>query len=123
MHQAYRNWLDIENPEAWVRRAAKSSFIKHRERDRTRQRLSQAVGRMAGEMGECLAIADQQQQVLDMLNSLPPAQREVMAYVYDDFSPSEIAAMIGKDPQTVRSNIRAARRTLAAMMRAQGDRW
>ena len=51
--------------------------------------------------------------VLEAIKRLPPAQRRVMAWSFDGYSPAEIAAILGEDALTVRSNLRHARRQLA----------
>lgn len=119
MSDAAARWESIDSPDAWVRQAARRSLINGRQRDRRRGRLTRLAERLtrrpvdAGDFDHGLEV------VLSRLGALPPAQREVLALTYDDFSPAEIAEMLGKDPQTVRSNLRAARRTLAAVIRAE----
>lgn len=46
---------------------------------------------------------------MQILSSLPPAQREVLALVVDGFTPVEIARMLGGTAVAVRQNLRAAR--------------
>ncbi len=50
--------------------------------------------------------------MLELLEQLPPAQREVMACIVDDLRPAEIAELLGKNPAAVRQNLSAARRRL-----------
>jgi DNA-directed RNA polymerase specialized sigma24 family protein len=70
-------------------------------------------------MWERLGLRDEAREVIEMVGLLPPAQREIMAFRIDDYTPSEIAELVGNDPQTVRSNLRAARQTLAAIVRSE----
>jgi RNA polymerase sigma factor (sigma-70 family) len=63
--------------------------------------------------------SEQVGQVRAYLAGLPPAQREVMALTIDDYSPIEIAHMLGKKPETVRANLREARRRLEQMFPRQ----
>jgi RNA polymerase sigma-70 factor (ECF subfamily) len=49
---------------------------------------------------------------LIMMHGLPLNQRQVMAWTYDGYQPTEIAALLGKDPATVRSTLRDARAAL-----------
>jgi RNA polymerase sigma-70 factor (ECF subfamily) len=45
---------------------------------------------------------------LAMVRGLPLRQHQVMAWTYDGYLPTEIAALLGKDPATVRSTLRDA---------------
>lgn len=47
-----------------------------------------------------------------LVRSLPARQAQVMAWTYDGYQPTEIAALLGLEPATVRSALRAARATL-----------
>jgi RNA polymerase sigma factor (sigma-70 family) len=121
MGDAFGNWEKIENPEAWVRRAALNTLITLRQRDRRLQKspgLTFLAERSTGEVCGSPGTRQEFREVIELLSRLPPAQREIMAFKIDDFTPTEIAELIGKSPQTVRSNLRAARQALAAMIRS-----
>jgi DNA-directed RNA polymerase specialized sigma24 family protein len=62
------------------------------------------------------------QWVKQLLNALPPAQRDAMAGVVDDFSPAEIGRLLGKDPAAIRQNLRSARQRLETALDAQPGR-
>ena len=47
--------------------------------------------------------------IREVLNLLPPAEREIMELVYDGFGGPEIAALLGKRQPNVRASIRNAR--------------
>jgi RNA polymerase sigma factor (sigma-70 family) len=64
--------------------------------------------------------AEEQQHVLHALRALPSEQRIVVALRYDGATCEEIAAVTGKSPATVRSNLRHARRTLEELMSSGG---
>jgi RNA polymerase sigma factor (sigma-70 family) len=121
MSDAFLNWATIENPEAWVRRAARNALVTLDRRDRRRRELAAVAFRtaMPQVFRERLGLRQEAREVIEMLARLPDAQREVMAFRVDDYTPAEIAELIGKDPQTVRSNLRAARQALAAMIRSE----
>ena len=57
-----------------------------------------------------------------VLKSLPPAQREVLACMIDEFTRQEIARLLGKTEAAVRQNLHAARMRLATWL-AEGNRW
>jgi RNA polymerase sigma-70 factor (ECF subfamily) len=47
--------------------------------------------------------------VSQLLNLLPPAQREAMACIVDGWQPTEVAALLGKTASTIRQNLKLAR--------------
>lgn len=121
MGDAFSNWESIGNPDAWVRVAARNVLVSLRQRDRRRRQLAGnafLTERVPAEAWERLGLRHEAREVIELLARLPPAQREIMAFVVDDFTPAEIAELVGKSPQTVRSNLRCARQALAAMIRS-----
>jgi RNA polymerase sigma-70 factor (ECF subfamily) len=60
-----------------------------------------------------LDAGQERSHVVGLLSALPAAQREVMAYTVDGFSPTEMAGMLGKTPEAVRANLRHARKRLS----------
>lgn len=116
MQELHRRWPEIEHPHAYARRAVRSSFLKIRDGERLRRRKEQAAA------GDCengtengdqdLTIWEDQQWVRQLLDSLPPRQREVMKFVCEGYKPKEIAQILGKTPNAVRQNLHAVRRRL-----------
>jgi RNA polymerase sigma factor (sigma-70 family) len=122
MSAAYTAWSTIGNPEAWVRQVALRALIKVRQRDRRHLAVLSALADLLPVgVWEDMGLRAEAARVVELLKKLPPAQREIMAFRVDDFTPAEIAAILGKDPQTVRSNLRAARRAMAAMIEPSHD--
>src|SRR5207247_10394779 len=60
-------------------------------------------------------------RILRLLRILPPAQLEVMALVVDGYGPAEIAILLDKQPATVRTNLREARRKLERLLAARAN--
>jgi RNA polymerase sigma factor (sigma-70 family) len=115
MEEVFRRWEQISSPLAYARRAALTSFLKEKERgpDRVRRRMAgHAEARQEGNEDAGLTIWEDRQWVAQVLSSLPPAQREVMAFITDGFTPTEIATLLGKTPDAVRQNLHAARARL-----------
>jgi RNA polymerase sigma factor (sigma-70 family) len=116
MTEVFTRWRQITSPVAYARRAVVSHFLKNKERgpDRVRARLRErGEGRHEGREDTGLTIWEDTQWVTQLLRSLPPAQREVMALVVDEFPPGEIATLLGRNPPAIRQNLAAARRRLA----------
>jgi RNA polymerase sigma factor (sigma-70 family) len=124
MIKAFHHWNSLTNPAAWVRTTASRKFIRRRTQSREdpTEEISEPQPSSALLRTDTSAIAleeqHEQQQVLELLASLPPRQRQVMAWTYDGFSPAEIAAELStpKHPLTseaVRASLKLARRNLA----------
>jgi RNA polymerase sigma factor (sigma-70 family) len=62
----------------------------------------------------------QRQEVTQVLQALPPRQRQVLALTIDGWTPAEIADLLGIDSAAVRSNLMKARRN-AANQRRTGE--
>ena len=54
----------------------------------------------------------EQQDILRMIQTLPPTQRTIMMLACDGFQATEISEILGVPDATVRSNFRHARKTL-----------
>jgi RNA polymerase sigma factor (sigma-70 family) len=121
MEEVFRRWERIRSPLAYARRAALNSFLKEKERgpDRVRHRMAgHAEARQEGAEDADLTIWEDREWVAQVLGSLPPAQREVMAFITDGFTPREIATILGKTPDAVRQNLHAARARLILELHA-----
>jgi RNA polymerase sigma factor (sigma-70 family) len=112
MAVACERWDSIENPPAYLYKVAANWLIKQKRKAR------RTIPMPSGEIGEKLnhataqPIWEQWPWVMELLEQLPPAQREVMACIVDGLRPAEIAELLGKDPAAVRQNLSAARRRL-----------
>ena len=119
MIDAFRGWSQITHPRAWVRRVASRKYGRHFDRA--------APGELPGDRNPLLATRDtftdweQHQEVLRRIAALPWRQRQVMAWSYDGYQPSEIAAELGITAEAVRSSLKDARRALAAALDQEGE--
>ncbi len=112
---AWRQWDTIEEPAAWVRKVA---IRKHWKLAQSRQQtvsLNEVAVEPASN-NELGIFAEEQQQVLRLLRSLPEQQRIAAALNYDGLASEEIAELTGKSPATVRSNLRHARTALRELL-------
>jgi RNA polymerase sigma factor (sigma-70 family) len=121
MTEAYRRWDTIDAPRAWVRTVASRKWWRHAEH---------AQGEIPqNELPETRALLSAEESVeienrhtfLAMVRRLPLNQRQVMAWTYDGYQPTEIAALLGKDPATVRATLRDARAALKKKYRPAGE--
>ncbi|GAA0909595.1 RNA polymerase sigma factor [Virgisporangium aurantiacum] len=119
MTTTYRRWDSVDNPRAWVRTVAKRTWWKLADQSRTeipRQDLPPSSGLLTDAQADEIT---HQHTFLALLQPLTPHQREIMAWTYDGYQPTEIAAIMVMNPATVRSALRDARAKLAPMYRAQ----
>ncbi|MBL7261050.1 RNA polymerase sigma factor [Paractinoplanes lichenicola] len=111
----YRHWHDIDNKDAYARTMVTRAIGRLRKNAARRaDQLNQAgpAGSYAdsndGSVTECV----QRQWITELLATLPPAQRAVMAGFFDQVPTADIAAAIGKTEAAVRKNLQLARRRL-----------
>lgn len=119
-----RRWEKVEHPYAYARTAALRSVIKSRER-RSREfhrgSLQEIVALSREDPG--LTTWEDREWVMSLLDHLPPAQREAMACVIDQFTPAETARLLGRTPDAVRRALADARKRLRkdlTVWRAEG---
>jgi RNA polymerase sigma factor (sigma-70 family) len=123
LEEVLRRWDRIDNPRAYARTATISILIKNRERgqQRIRDRIIQRGGHPAEhDLDPGLTVWEEQEWVMQLLESLPPAQREVLACMVDMFPRKEIAQLLGKTDAAVRQNLCAARKSLVSYLAATG---
>ncbi|MGW4725455.1 RNA polymerase sigma factor [Streptomyces sp. NPDC004291] len=104
-------WRTLEHPRAYLRTVA---YRKYLQQITSRALPTDPVPDRPG--GTCpvelLVLSDEQQHLLDLLATLPPAEREAMAWKLDGFSHEETAAFLGKNPAAVRQAYGRARTRL-----------
>ncbi len=115
MKEILRRWDEVDDPLAYARRAVVSNFVKEKTRglDRVRRRqVERGAGTVAGREDRSLTVWEDREWVMQMLRSLPPGQRDVMAFIVDGFTSTEIAALLGRSPDAVRQSLCGARQRL-----------
>lgn len=114
MTEAFSNWQIIEHPKAWIRRVASRKYL--RRVASTEEHVDQVDGCPLLQAGHELTDWEQHHEIRRLLALLPPRQRQVMAWTYDGYQPSEIAAELGITAEAVRSSLKLARRKLAQQL-------
>lgn len=118
-------WETIRAPRAYARKAVAREVIRQRTLARRFVSLPEKDGEYPGgrdrdrAQEEQLTVWEDNQQVKELLNSLPPRQKEVMALIVDEFRPAEIAVLLGRDHAAVRQNLMAARQRLTTAVSEQ----
>jgi RNA polymerase sigma factor (sigma-70 family) len=112
------HWPTLRHPFSWICTAAMRTYYDKCKRDRRGFTLAARGGHLVAEeyCDTRLNIWEDTQWVKQMLDTLSPAQREVMSHILSEFAPAEIAEMLGKTSATVRQNALLARRRLQTML-------
>ncbi|GAA3022505.1 SigE family RNA polymerase sigma factor [Kitasatospora albolonga] len=114
MIKAYRRWPDLTTPAAWARTVASRALVRH---------LSTVAEHPVDELPETrlprlrtdeLDEWEHRQELLTLLDGLPPRQRQVLAWHFAGHTPTEIAEELRIDPAAVRASLMKARRAAAA---------
>jgi RNA polymerase sigma factor (sigma-70 family) len=119
LEEVLRRWDRIDDPRAYARRATISILIKNKQRgqQRVRDRMIQRGAYLTEhDLDPGLTVWEEQEWVMQLLESLPPAQREVLACLVDMFPRKEIAELLGKTDAAVRQNLCAARTSLVSYL-------
>ncbi|MEU4780761.1 sigma-70 family RNA polymerase sigma factor [Micromonospora sp. NPDC023633] len=121
MREAHRKWRTINNPHTWIRTVASRKAI--RKLINPAEVLTDDVATLNPLLRmppDQVVLWEEQQKVLRLLSTLPPRQRQVMAWTLDGYEPAEIAEQLRMTPEAVRSNLYKARKALAARLKASG---
>jgi RNA polymerase sigma factor (sigma-70 family) len=119
MPLAADRFCKLEAPGAWVRVVAMRRFTRRCQRDRKRQRREQLMAATSVDSAYP-EDGDLNRSMRSILDDLPPTQRIVLALHLEGYRCHEIASLINSLQDTVRSNLRYARRAMAAGLRNAG---
>ncbi|WP_331717666.1 sigma-70 family RNA polymerase sigma factor (plasmid) [Streptomyces xanthophaeus] len=104
-------WKSLDHPGAYLRKTAYRNYLRQAN---SRTHPADPVPDRTG--GTCpielVVLTEQQQKMLGLLSTLPPAEREAMAWSLDGFNHEEIAKILGKNPAAVRQAYKRARSRL-----------
>jgi RNA polymerase sigma factor (sigma-70 family) len=116
---AFPVWPAIRHPRAWLRRVAERGYY----RRGSRETLVEVPPERPGVLPTASAVElrDEARTVLAALATLPPKQRQVMAWCIDGYTPAEIAREMGADPAAVRQNLAKARKNLKQVLGMTGS--
>jgi RNA polymerase sigma factor (sigma-70 family) len=121
MTAAYQHWSDLRAPRAWVYRVASRSLV--RKIASIEEEPVEEVPEPTSLLARPDAIAEWEARhdALPMLRSLPPRQRQVLAWVLSGVTPTDIADHLGLTAETARANLAKARRAAAAYLKAREE--
>ncbi|WP_433362880.1 sigma-70 family RNA polymerase sigma factor [Actinoplanes sp. CA-142083] len=122
MTEAYRHWEELDHPRAWIRTVAKRAWWRRTGQDSAEDPGGAVAERVFASRTTEADEIDNRHTFLEILKSLPPDQREVMAWTYDGYQPTEIAAILRIPATRVRSRLRDARAALRARYDSGGEK-
>jgi RNA polymerase sigma factor (sigma-70 family) len=120
MIKAHRDWATINHPHAWVREVASRAW--GQQMARVHEDPVEQVPEHTSLLPPVNDIdtLEQRHDLLRLLATLPPRQRQVMAWHLDGYTDPEIAKKLDIDASAVRSSRYKARRALAAHLAGKG---
>ena len=118
---AYSRWGSLTNPRAWCFRVASRDWI--RRATSVRESLTAAGETPSPLLRDTPTDAwHVRHELVTALAELPSRQRQVMAWSLSGYTPKEIANELNLPNDQVRSNLRLARKALAAQLDDGQDR-
>ncbi|MFD8983235.1 RNA polymerase sigma factor [Streptomyces sp. NPDC059564] len=121
MTTAYRRWSDLRAPKAWAYKVASRALVRRVagvEEDPVEE-VPEPTSLLA--RPDAIAEWEARHRVLPLLRSLPPRQRQVLAWTLAGFTPGDIADQLGLPAETVRANLRKARLAAAAYLETREE--
>lgn len=117
---AYQRWDNIENHRAWCYRVASRTWI--RKMTTLQEDLSADPELPSPLLREAPTDAwHMRHELIVALAALPPKQRQIMAWTFSGYTPTEIAEELQLTSDQVRANLRLARRALAQRLTNEQD--
>ncbi|MFE7268531.1 RNA polymerase sigma factor [Streptomyces sp. NPDC057592] len=112
-------WRTIEYPAAYLRKVAWTKYLRQQHHlESPRDSVPDRPG------GTCpiaeVFLTDTQQRIVSAIQQLSPAQREVLAWQFDEFEYCEIAEFTGKTEMALRTNAKRGRAMLKKILLVEG---
>jgi RNA polymerase sigma-70 factor (ECF subfamily) len=119
MIKVYQRWNDLREPRAWAHTVASRELA--RRIAAVEESPVDQIPEPTSLLPRLDAIAEWEDRyaLLPLLRSLPPRQRQVLAWTLDGFTPDDIAQQLRITSEAVRSNLRKARRAAVSYMKAR----
>jgi len=113
IREALRRWSELSHPAAWVRIAARSHWLKQRRAEVLVPDVAALCEGQAIDQG--LSAYELAEWFEGLLAQLPPARREALELSAQGLTPAEIATVVGKTPEAVRTALRLGRRQAVSL--------
>ncbi|WP_210590466.1 RNA polymerase sigma factor [Streptomyces sp. GESEQ-35] len=117
MVKAYQRWADLRDARAWAHTVASRALVRaiaSVEEDPV-ERVPEPTSLLS--RPDAIAEWETGYDALPILRSLPPRQRQVLAWTMAGYEPRDIAHHLSLSAETVRGNLAKARRAAAAYLK------
>jgi RNA polymerase sigma factor (sigma-70 family) len=120
MTDAYRNWTGITYPKAYVHTAASRLLVR---KIASVEEPVEDVPEPTSLLPRPDAIAEWETRhdALLLVRTLPPRQRQILAWTLAGFTPTDIADHLGLTAENVRANLKKARRAVVDRLNAREE--
>ncbi|MEU6211793.1 sigma-70 family RNA polymerase sigma factor [Streptomyces sp. NPDC047023] len=121
MLSAYERWDTIDHPRAWVHKVASRALLRRIAscEEQPVQQVLETTSLLAAP--DAIAAWESGQDLLPVLRSLPPRQRQVLAWALSGFNPGDIAGQLGMNDDAVRASLYKARRAVAEAIKEREE--
>ncbi|GAB2910001.1 RNA polymerase sigma factor [Streptomyces mayteni] len=118
MVKAYQRWSEITQPQAWVHTVASRALVRKIAdiREDPVEQMPEPTSLLP--RPDAVVEWEVRHDTLRMLVTLPPRQRQILAWTLSGYTPTEIAGQLSLTPEAVRASLKKARRTAAAYIKA-----
>jgi RNA polymerase sigma-70 factor (ECF subfamily) len=121
MLSAYERWDAIDHPRAWVHTVASRALLRRIAscEEQPVEQVPEPTSLLADP--DAIAAWEARHDLLPLLRSLPPRQRQVLAWALSGFSPGDIAEQLEISHEAVRANLYKARRAVAVAIKEREE--
>ncbi|MFD5951948.1 RNA polymerase sigma factor [Streptomyces collinus] len=121
MLSAYERWDAIDQPRAWVHTVASRALLRRIAscEEQPVQQVPEPTSLLAAP--DAITAWEVRHDLLPLLRSLPPRQRQVLAWALSGFTPGDIAEQLGMSDDAVRASLYKARRAVAEAIKEREE--
>ncbi|MFU8853034.1 sigma-70 family RNA polymerase sigma factor [Micromonospora sp. SL1-18] len=112
MIEVAKRWATTQYPRAYARKVATLSFIASNVNEQKLQDALRSGSRLVSTETDPIGTVIEMESITAAVEKLPPIQRQLIAAALSGMTATEVAAENGMNADTVRSNLRHARKTL-----------
>ncbi|MFH9821356.1 RNA polymerase sigma factor [Streptomyces sp. NPDC017230] len=118
---AYERWDTIDHPRAWAHTVASRALLRRLAscEEQPVEQLPEPTSLLADP--DAIKAWEDRHDLLPLLHSLPPRQRQVLAWALSGFTPGGIAEQLGMSGDAVRASLYKARRAVAEAIKAREE--
>ncbi|MEW1817752.1 RNA polymerase sigma factor [Streptomyces diastaticus] len=121
MLSVYERWDTIDHPRAWVHTVASRALVRRIAscEEQPVEQVQEPTSLLSDP--DAIAAWEARHDLLPLLRSLPPKQRQALAWALSGFTPGDTAEQLGLKDDAVRGNLRKARRAMAKAIKAREE--